>query len=350
MPILVMMADPDGTVNFFNRAWFVFTGQDAFERDTDRNWSRFIHPDDVQTVAERWTAGVREHRDTIDMEYRLRDAQTGRYRWVKARAMALRDEFGDIAQWIGTAMDVDDARSKANAFSEIAEAYQSASLPALPHSMDGLLFCAQYRASTRYLSACGDWYDAFPLGGGKTAVCIGDVGGHGLHAATMMAKYRMSLRALAVRIATAGTGGPEAILHGVEDALSLESPDANATAFFGIIDTRRRELHWSNAGHPPPLLVRQDGAMQWITSGEPPLGWAFGIRRTSQTLCLDGVRTLVLYTDGLLEASRNLIAGMEQLQNVVRSGIGKEDLALHIVDSWTPAPSADDVAVLTVSF
>lgn len=350
MPILVMMADPDGTVNFFNRAWFDFTGQPPFERDIERDWTRYIHPDDVQKVAADWTRGVAEHQDVIDMEYRLHDARTGAYRWVSARATALRDEFGDIMQWIGTAMDVDDARSKANAFSEIAEAYQSASLPTIPHSIGGLRFSAQYRASTRYLSACGDWYDAFEVDEGCAAVCIGDVGGHGLEAATMMAKYRMSLRALTTRAEKLHNGGPESVLKSVEDAISLDSPEANATAFLGIISADRRELTWCSAGHPPPLLVRHDGSMQWITAGEPPLGWAFGIERTAQTLSLQGARALVLYTDGLLEASRDLVHGMQQLQDVVRSGIHKDDLALHIIESWKPAPVEDDVAVLTVSF
>ncbi len=350
MPVLVMMADPDGTVNFFNRAWYEYTGQAVFERDVDGDWRRYLHPDDTERVANDWIAGVSSDSDVIDMEYRLREASTGTYRWVKARATGVRDATGEIIQWIGTAMDVDEARRTNNALIEIAEAYQAASLPYLERSFNGLEFSVAYRASTRHLTACGDWYDAFPLDGGRTAICIGDVSGHGLHASTLMAKYRQSVRAIALRAARRDRGGADSILRSVEEAIALEHPDANATAFFAIVDADRNVLRWANAGHPPPLVLRADGSTAWIAGDEPPLGWRFGLKRTAHTTSLKDARALVLYTDGLVEASRNLIEGMSQLGQHVRDGMSAGDLALHILESWTPAPVQDDVAILAIRF
>lgn len=350
VPVLVMMADPDGTVNFFNRQWYEFTGQERFERDVDRDWARFIHPEDRERVGQTWADAVARNEDIIDTEYRLREARTGTYRWVKARATAIRDESGQIIQWIGRALDVDESHRASTALFEIAEAYQAASLPYLERNLNGMEFSVAYRASAEHLRACGDWYDAFPLSDGCTAICIGDVGGHGLQAATLMAQYRQSVRAIAFRAAELETSSPNSILHSVEEVIALEHPEANATAFFGIVDRERRTLTWANAGHVPPLMLRADGTTDWLRSKEPPLGWRFGVERTSKTLHLDGVRALVLYTDGLVEASHNLVDGMTQLEQRVTEGRDAPDLAMHILDSWTPPPVQDDVAILAIRF
>ena len=349
MPVLVMTADPDGTVNFFNRAWFEFTGQAPFERDVLRDWQRYIHPEDVRRVGATWMEAVLDNQDVIDMEYRLLHGTTGKYRWVKARATALRDETGALIQWIGTAMDVDDARRAHHRTLKIAQAYQSASLPIVPREINSVRFSVAYRASARQLTACGDWYDAFPLSEGRTAICIGDVVGHGLEAAALMTKYRMSVRAIALRAAAMRSGGPDSVLCSVEDAMALESPNATATAFFGIVSADRRELEWANAGHPPPLLARQDGACDWLTAGEPPLGWRFGLQRAARIAPLLDARVLVLYTDGLIESSRNLIDGMDRLREQVLTNVNHANLAAHILECWSPAPVDDDVAILAIA-
>lgn len=350
MPLLVMMADPDGTVTFFNRRWFEYTGQTRFDRDIDRDWTRYLHADDAERVANDWMQAAARGDDVIDMEYRLREAGTGLYRWMKARATAVRDESGQIVQWVGTAMDIDDARRTSGRLAEIAEAYQSASLPALEPAFNGLRFSVAYRASARHLTACGDWYDAFSLDDGRIAICIGDVGGHGLQAATLMMKYRQSFRALALPVSRMRTEGPETILAGVEDAIAQEHQDANATAFFGIIDPQQRTLRWSCAGHLPPLLVKRDGSTQWLASNEPPLGWRFGVTRTTATTDLHDVQHLILYTDGLVEASRNLVDGMAQLEERALSISSDEEAAVRILESWTPPAVQDDVAILVISF
>lgn len=104
MPILVMMSDADGTVNYFNRRWFDFTGQPYFERDVNWDWQKYMHPDDGARVAREWAEAVAQGRDVIEMQYRLREAATGEYRRLQARAVAVRNKSGEITQWFGTAI------------------------------------------------------------------------------------------------------------------------------------------------------------------------------------------------------------------------------------------------------
>ena len=107
MPILVMMSDPDGIVNYFNRRWSDFTGQSYFERDADWDWQKYMHPDDGPRVAKEWAEAVAEGRDVIETQYRLREAATGAYRHFQARATAVRNESGEITQWFGAAVQTD---------------------------------------------------------------------------------------------------------------------------------------------------------------------------------------------------------------------------------------------------
>src|SRR5579864_1109526 len=104
LPIPVMMSDPDGVVNFFNRAWFEYTGQPQFDRDVKEEWRNYIHAEDVPAVAAAWYAAMESGED-VEVEYRIRHAASGEWRWFSAHARALRDASGKIVQWIGTAME-----------------------------------------------------------------------------------------------------------------------------------------------------------------------------------------------------------------------------------------------------
>lgn len=103
---MIMMSDGHGVVTYFNRCWHEFTGQPPFYKDAAEYWRTRIHPDDVSYVAEQWKAAV-ENKNVSEMTYRLRNARTGRFHRVFARAIAIRNNAGDIVQWIGTAMDLE---------------------------------------------------------------------------------------------------------------------------------------------------------------------------------------------------------------------------------------------------
>jgi PAS domain S-box-containing protein len=357
LPIPVMIADADGVVAFLNDRWHAYTGQPKAP-DAGFVWNDYLHPGDRDRVAGEWLGAIAAELDSVEMECRLKEAATDVYRWFRVRATALKDESGVSVQWIAAAMDIEEERQQqlviARLYEDslaVARTLQSAMLPpALPQG-DGLDFEAFYLPSERSLSVAGDWYDAFTLPDGSVAIAIGDVTGHGIEAAVLMAKARYSMRAIMRRTAALRTGNVASVLRSVEDALASEHPEARATAFLGIISPDRTRLRYANAGHPPPLVLDASGRLTWLEGSDIPLGWRFVLERRDRVLDLLGVSRLLLYTDGLIEAGRDIIAGMERLGRIARMHSRNEDSFLESVikETLVHAPH-DDVAALGVRF
>jgi PAS domain S-box-containing protein len=101
-PQFIWRARPDGSVEFVNRVWREYTGVDS---QTDEDWTSALHPEDVSHALEAW---ARHSGDgtPYEIEYRVRNAATGEYRWFLVRVTPYRDESGRIAMWLGFAIDV----------------------------------------------------------------------------------------------------------------------------------------------------------------------------------------------------------------------------------------------------
>ncbi|MBV8531534.1 MAG: SpoIIE family protein phosphatase, partial [Candidatus Eremiobacteraeota bacterium] len=108
MPHFVWLAEVDGTVTFFNRPWVAYTGL-TVEGMKKSGVKGVVHPDDRAATLERWTTAL-ETQTAYEMEYRLRNATDGSYRWFLARALPVLDESGKDTRWIGTATDIDEHR------------------------------------------------------------------------------------------------------------------------------------------------------------------------------------------------------------------------------------------------
>jgi PAS domain S-box-containing protein len=359
LKVFFMMANADGVVTSFNEAWFTYTGQPHFETDAERRWMDYMHPSDRERVLNDWIAAVEAGERVIDMEYRLREAATGQYRWFRARATALCDETGRIERWVGVALDVDEERRRHATLETlydgartVAGTMQRASLPSELPALDDVAFKALYLPSVRTMTIGGDWYDAFLLGDGSLAISIGDVQGHGVDAAVLMGKIRYSLRTIALRVGTEPSGGPASILESVEGALRSEHRDASATAFLGIISPDRASMRYASAGHPPPLLVSAGEGTAWARFGEPPLGWRFDVRRTELELPLAGVKRIILYTDGLVEAGRDIVRGMDTLQRAADElrTMRLASVPEALVERLHATGANDDVAILAAEF
>ncbi len=211
----------------------------------------------------------------------------------------------------------------------------------------------------RYLPAShaavgGDWYDAVLTPDGATVLVIGDVAGHDAQAAASMGQLRGLLRALAY------TGGqsPAVVLSSVEHAAVGLSVSALATVLVGRLERSpdrpggRRVLRWSNAGHPPAVLLHADGTAQ-LLEGEPEvmLGVQAGLPRTDQVQELTDGDTLLLYTDGLIERrGAGLDDGLDELLRVVRELAGEHPDVLcdTLLRRMLPGGAEDDVAPLVV--
>ncbi|UJP40247.1 SpoIIE family protein phosphatase [Cellulomonas palmilytica] len=190
----------------------------------------------------------------------------------------------------------------------------------------------------------GDWYDAFALPDGRTAVVIGDVAGHGLSAAAAMGQLRNALRAFLLR----GDAPAEALRWTDVVARRTMATDM-ATVVVAAVDPATGDVELSVAGHPRPLLLGPDGDATLqdvpvdrpvgVGSGEPP----------THHLQIEPGGGLVLYSDGLVDSrSTNLRAGLQRLVGAFRrQGPGPVDVD-DVVRECTDPSSVDDVTILVL--
>ena len=170
------------------------------------------------------------------------------------------------------------------------------SVPDLDRHRDTI--AVRYLPAATSLNVCGDWYDVVDLPPDRFSAAVGDVVGHGLHAAAVMGMLRSALSAVIRAIPSPAQALEVLGLY----ARALEGATA-ATAVKVLIDTRSRLIIYSNAGHPPPVLLRGDGTCQLLDQAtDPPLGARpHHVPRPQAGLSYTRGDTLVLYTDGLIE-------------------------------------------------
>lgn len=217
----------------------------------------------------------------------------------------------------------------------------------LPHALPapaGLRMAARYSASDAQLSVGGDFYDALDLPDGRVAVVIGDVQGHSLRAATVMAQLRFSLGAYLLE------GHPPArALDLLNDLLRRSHPEL-VTVCVAVLDLRDGTVEVANAGHLPPLLVTAGGA-EYLRATSPLLGVPAPGERAVARVETDGPCTLVLVTDGLLERrSGHLRDALDRMAGVAAAAGTLEpgDLCDVLLQRFDDADRDDDVAVLAV--
>ena len=108
VPQLVWTTSRDGLVEYFNQRWYRYTGSSP-KRALGHAWSQFLHPDEYQHTLTVWHHALASG-EPYEMEYRLKEGQTGAYHWFLARGMPVRDDTGQIVQWFGTCTDIDEQK------------------------------------------------------------------------------------------------------------------------------------------------------------------------------------------------------------------------------------------------
>ncbi|MCD7444798.1 SpoIIE family protein phosphatase [Streptomyces lincolnensis] len=222
---------------------------------------------------------------------------------------------------------------------------------------------AAVEVACRYLPAGaqagvgGDWYDVIPLSGARVALVVGDVVGHGIHAAATMGRLRTAVRTLADIDLP-----PEELLTHLDDVvirLSAEvsaDPDAEttgdigATCLYAVYDPVDGHCSLARAGHVPPAVVHGDGTVDLLTMPHgPPLGLG-GLPFEAAEVDLPEGSLLALYTDGLVEArDRDIEAGLTLLCHALAQPSASLEAACDsVLQALLPAAGLprDDIALL----
>ncbi len=172
----------------------------------------------------------------------------------------------------------------------------------------------RYLPGSKLIEVGGDWYESIALPGGRVALVVGDVAGHGVRAAVTMGRLRTAIHTLAMlELPPAETLQQ---LNELMQELGVREPHF-ATCVYAIYDAVAGTCEVASAGHLPPLLVRPDGTNELLdVSPSPPLGIGTGAIQ-SRLLPIEDGSLLVLYTDGLVEKrERDIDDGLNRLREI----------------------------------
>jgi anti-sigma regulatory factor (Ser/Thr protein kinase) len=229
---------------------------------------------------------------------------------------------------------------------ETAVTLQRSLLPQELEEPDDLRIAATYHPGGTEAAVGGDWYDVITLGGGRTALVIGDVMGRGVRAAAVMGQLRTAVRAYA-RLDLP----PHEVLQ-LLDGLATEI-DANqiATCVYAVHDPNEGRLMYASAGHLPILVRDENGIVHRADEPTgPPLGTG-GWMHASGSIPLTPGSTAVLYTDGLVERrDEDLDEGIAALERALAGATGSPQVVCDrlVRSAGVTADHADDVAVLVL--
>jgi len=242
---------------------------------------------------------------------------------VSSDELHVLDTFAaQCAQALDRLQALDAERAAAAAVARMSETLQRSLLTA-PPQVPGLEIAVRYTPAAHDAHVGGDWYDAFVTPDGTTHLVVGDVSGHDRDAAASMAQLRNVLRGIAYALSQP----PAAVLSWLDRAMRDLQEGVLATAVLAQVEPTPaglpgapRRLAWSNAGHPPPLLVRPDGEVDVLVSApELMLGVQPDASRRDHEVRVPPGSTVLLYTDGLVEQRGHpLDVGISALGDHVR--------------------------------
>lgn len=227
----------------------------------------------------------------------------------------------------------------------VASTLQRALLPQGLPEIAGIEFEGVYESGKTEAQVGGDWYDAVRLADGRVLVSIGDVAGSGLQAAVIMAAMREVIRGVAQVYAD-----PATMIDAADRTLKSEHPDSLVTAFVAVFDPIARSLSYCSAGHPPPLLRTIDGTVIELPSQGLPLGIRARDDVDARTVQVPDGATVLFYTDGLTESTRDVVEGEKRLREAFADPaiVSQPNLAQAIYDDVLRDGTHDDVAILAM--
>jgi sigma-B regulation protein RsbU (phosphoserine phosphatase) len=260
-----------------------------------------------------------------------------------------------LAEYVVNLQETTSAREKIESELRIAREIQMGMIPHIFPPFPNLSEIDLFALLRPAKEVGGDLYDFFLIGEDKLCFAIGDVSGKGVPASLFMAVTRTLLRSVSTI-----DGSPSAVVSSLNKSLSYNNESSMFVTFFvGMLHLKTGELKFSNAGHNPPFMIRNNGKVEMFEITKSiPIGLFEEIKYTESVVHLQKGDKLFMYTDGITEAEnhdkalysadrlmmilqKNILATPKQLIQTV-----DEDVALH-VDKY---PQSDDLTMMTIVF
>ncbi|MFH8604671.1 SpoIIE family protein phosphatase [Streptomyces flaveolus] len=319
------------------------------------------HPDDAVPIG-RFLRTLLHHRRPASAAFRLQrpDGVTRHVRVVAEpvldtddRLLVVRGAYQDISaqHWTEVALaatrdQLAHTEQQAIERARLTLQLQHAIMPPAqtPLRVPDLQVAVRYRPAETEQLVGGDWYDAVMLPNRMVLLCVGDVAGHGIEAATSMVVLRNALRGLAVTGA-----GPGQLLSWLNIVVHHLTGGVTATAVCGLYDPERRTLRWARAGHLPPVLVRDSEAKPLPLVRGMLLGAVAEAVYEEDEVQLAAEDTLLMYTDGLIERrDRSVEESLTQLLSTARPTPRTLDQHLDRLLTYSRSDTDDDTCLVGI--
>ncbi|WET82432.1 SpoIIE family protein phosphatase [Amycolatopsis sp. QT-25] len=321
----------------------------------------YAHPDDSHSIG-RFLRALLHHRRSASTAFRLqRSDGVSRYIRVVAepvvdsrnKLITIRGAYQDVSaqHWAEVALAATHDRlaateQQAIEHNRLTLQLQHAIMPPAraPLDVPGLRAAVRYRPAEKENLVGGDWYDAVALPSGEILLCVGDIAGHGIEAATGMVNLRNALRGLA-----ATGAGPAQLLTWLNVVAYNLTNQVTATAVAALYHPSSRTLRWARAGHLPPILRKQGRTTTLPLIQGTLLGALPDATYHEERLRLDDGDVLLLYTDGLIERrDRPVQDSISHLVGLVEGHNGTLEQQLDALLTFSTADTDDDTCVIAI--
>ncbi|WP_410599639.1 SpoIIE family protein phosphatase [Amycolatopsis sp. lyj-90] len=321
----------------------------------------YAHPDDSPSIG-RFLRTLLHHRRSASTAFRLQRSD-GVSRYIRVVAEPVVDSRGDLLGIRGAYQDVSAQHWAEVALSATRDRLaateqqaiernrltlqlQHAIMPPARDPLDvaGIRTAVRYRPAEKENLVGGDWYDAVALPSGEILLCVGDIAGHGIDAATGMVNLRNALRGLA-----ATGAGPAQLLTWLNLVAYNLTNHVTATAVAALYNPTTRILRWARAGHLPPILRHRGQTTTLPLIQGTLLGAVPEVTYQEEQLHLDNGDVLLLYTDGLIERrDRPVQDSITHLVGLVDEHDGDLDKQLDALLTYSTADTDDDTCVVAI--
>ncbi|WP_410632455.1 SpoIIE family protein phosphatase [Amycolatopsis sp. cmx-4-83] len=320
------------------------------------------HPDDGPAIG-RFLRAVLHHQRPSSTAFRLQRSD-GVARHIRVVAEPVADAAGELLAVRGAYQDVSaqhwtevalaatrdklaETEQQSIERNRLALQLQHAIMPPAkgPIDMPGLRAAVRYRPAEKEHLVGGDWYDAVALPTGEVLLCVGDVAGHGIDAATGMVSLRNALRGLA-----ATGAGPAQLLTWLNLVAYHLTDHVTATAVAAVYDPATRALRWARAGHLPPIVRHRDGEVTTLPLIRGSLlGAVRDVTYQEEEIRLAEGDILLIYTDGLIERrDRPVQETVSRLVTLVERHEGGLEHQLDTLLTYSTADTDDDTCVVGI--